>query len=74
MKRDSLFRIAFLFTLLVLIVTFATNIDIKRNFSDYSEVGERILFESIDGEKIRNLIEEDKLSDKEGMFYEVLEE
>ena len=74
MRRDTFFRAAFFFTLLVLISTFATNIEIERSISEYSEVGERILFESIDEEKIRKLIKEDKLSETEAMFYEVLEE
>ncbi len=74
MRKDSYFKIAFFFTILLMIIIFFSNIKIQKPTSYRTEAGERILFERIDKERIERLIEEDKLSNKEAMFYEVIEE
>lgn len=73
MQRDKFFKAAFLLTFVVALITFATNIEIDRPRSEYFDAGERMSFEHIDEEEITRLIEEGKLSDREALFYRVLE-
>jgi hypothetical protein len=85
MKKDRFFIFSFFFTFLSMLVIFSSNIE--RTTSKKSPNIERIvpqrlpdkkepviIFERVNINRIKKLIDEEKLSDKEALFYKKIEE
>ena len=75
MKSDKYFIASFLVTVFLIIGVFSTNIErpsISRLPLDQQREGDKIIFEKVDTNRLRKMIAEDKLSDKEAMYYRVM--
>ena len=70
MAKDIFFKFAFLSVLLVMLAVFSSNIERRIEKSASGDKAKTIIFEKVDIEKIKSLMEEGKLSDKEAIFYE----
>ena len=75
MKKDSYFKAAFFTTIIVMIVVFSSNVEraVIQPPAVKEEPGKRI-YEKIDTSRIEELIGQDRLSDKEAMYYRIIEE
>ncbi|UCD15276.1 MAG: hypothetical protein JSV34_06045 [Candidatus Omnitrophota bacterium] len=80
MKNDKLFIFAFFVTLFVMAALFFSNVDLEKlkpsALRPYyrKEKEEKPSFERIDYSRIKQLIKENKLSDKEAYFYTIIED
>jgi hypothetical protein len=74
MKKDNFFKFAFLFSFFLMAAVFFSNVEPPRGGAVFRKEEERLIFEKINVIKIEKLIEEDKLSDKEALYYNILEE
>lgn len=72
-KADLFFKFSFFFILLVMAITFSSNIEKRSPQISRAGVAEKIIFEKIDTDKIKKFIDENRLSDKEAMFYKIIE-
>ena len=72
MKGDSFFRYAFVLTALIIILSIWSNLG-KEFMQAPQKVEVQFQVESKLLQRIKKLIKEGKLSDKEAMYYEVIE-
>ncbi|UCC95533.1 MAG: hypothetical protein JSW40_01980 [Candidatus Omnitrophota bacterium] len=69
MTNDNFFRLAFLCTLLVMGIIFSTNIERTTVQRSHKDEGETVIFEEVDVEKIKKLIDEQSVSGREALYY-----
>ena len=72
--KDKFFRLAFLVTILVMLIVFSSNLERAAIQPMVKEKIEKVIYKKIDIEKIKELIERGKLSDKEALFYKIIKE
>jgi hypothetical protein len=71
-RRDNFFKLAFSITFLVMLIIFSSNREKVILQPSASKGGERVVFRQVDVKRIKKLIKEGKLSDKEALFYDVI--
>ncbi|UCG35621.1 MAG: hypothetical protein JSW17_02160 [Candidatus Omnitrophota bacterium] len=74
MNKDNFFKFAFVVTVIVMSLTFSTARErrISRLPSREKDT-ERLIYDNVNLERLRKLIAEDKLSDREAMYYRYIE-
>ena len=76
MRDDKYFIASFLVTIFLMVGVFSTNIEkvpISRLPLDQREEGDKIIFEKVNVARLKKMIEENKLSDKEAMYYRIMD-
>ena len=74
MNKDNFFKFAFAATLIIMVLVFSSAEKGPVSVAPLSEKDtERLIYDRVDIDKIRKLIGEDKLSDREAMYYRYIE-
>ena len=74
MNRDNFFKFAFVITVIVMVSTFSAARERRISRVPLREKDtERLIYDNVNVERLRKLIAEDKLSDREAMYYRKIE-
>ena len=76
MRDDKYFIASFLVTIFLMVGIFSTNIEkvsVSRLPLDLTREGDKIIFEKVNVDRLRKMIDENRLSDKEAMYYRVMD-
>ena len=76
MRDDKYFIASFLVTIFLMIGVFSINIErisVSRLPLDQREEGDKIIFEKVNVDRLKKMIDEGRLSDKEAMYYRVMD-
>ena len=76
MRDDKYFIASFLVTIFLMVGIFSTNIEkvsVSRLPLDLKREGDKIIFEKVNIDRLRKMIDEGRLSNKEAMYYRVMD-
>ena len=76
MRDDKYFIASFLVTIFLMVGIFSTNIEkvsVSRLPLDLKREGDKIIFEKVNIDRLRKMIDEGKLSNKEAMYYRIMD-
>ena len=76
MRDDKYFIASFLVTIFLMVGIFSTNIEkasVSRLPLDLTREGDKIIFEKVNIDRLRKMIDEGKLSNKEAMYYRIMD-